>query len=92
MKKKIVTLPRFIKTELGMYWRAVETKDFVYYCNYQEGDETANVIMRRKKNFELVSNNFLASNDLLEVIEEKTYTYLSPTMKKNIKLMEESES
>lgn len=79
-------------TWLGTYWRGLETKDFVYYVNYQEGDENACVHMYRKKNMELVSNNYFAYNDMFEVLTEGKYTYISPTMKKNLALYLENEN
>lgn len=74
------------KTWLGYYYKALETLEFVYYVNYQEGDENACVHMYRKKNNELVSNNYLAYNDLFGVLEDKTYTWISRNMKRNYQL------
>jgi len=90
--------PQFIKpdqklitTSLGKYWRGVETKDFIYFCNYQEGDDNANVKMYRKEGLQLVSDNYFASNDLFEVILDKTYTYLSKSMRFNAREMQKQE-
>lgn len=79
------------KTWLGYYYRALETTDFVYYVNFQEGDENACVHMYRKSNNELVSNNYFAYNDMFGVIEDKKYTWASRNMKRNIKLSLEAE-
>lgn len=78
-------------TSLGTYWRGLETEDFVYYINYQEGDENACVHMYRKSNMELVSNNYFAYNDMFEVLTENKFTYISPYMKMNLRLHKENE-
>lgn len=69
----------------GWFYRALETKDFVYYVNYQEGDENGCVHMYNMKG-KLVSDNYHAYNDMFGVIEDKTYIWVSRTMKRNIKL------
>ncbi len=79
---------RIISPYLGSYWRGVETEDFIYFCNYQEGDDNGNVKMYRKSDLSLASDNYFASNDLVEVILEKKYTYLSKSMKYNAKEMQ----
>jgi len=76
----------------GRYYRGVETKDFIYFCNYQESDDNANVKMYRKSDLSLVCDNYHASNDLQGVLIEKTYTYLSKSMKYNAKAMQEQEA
>ena len=99
--KTTITMPEFVNspnvilptTRLicnwnGRYHRAVETEDFIYFCNYQEGDDNGNVIMYRKSDLSLASDNFFASNDLVGVILDKTYTYLSKSMKYNAKQMQ----
>ena len=74
--------PLSFSTTLGRYYRALETKEFVYYVNYQEGDENASVIMYRKRGagMELVSDNYFAYGDMFEVLEDKTYTHISRTL------------
>jgi hypothetical protein len=72
----------------GRYYRGVETKDFIYFCNYQEGDDNASVKMYRKSDLSLASDNFFANNDLVGVILDKKYTYLSKSMKYNAKEMQ----
>ena len=72
----------------GRYHRGVETEDFIYFCNYQEGDDNANVKMYRKSDLSLVSDNYFANNDLMGVILDKTYTYLSKSMKFNAREMQ----
>ena len=69
---------------------ALITNEFVFYCNYHEGDDNANVEMYRRStgaNLELISNNYFANVGLLEELEKENWGYISPTMKTNYKLM-----
>jgi hypothetical protein len=86
--KKIQADTKLICSWNGRYHRAVETKDFIYFCNYQEGDDNGSTKMYRKSDLSLVSDNYFGTNDLFEVILEKTYTYLSHSMKYNVKEMQ----
>lgn len=75
----------------GIFHRAVETEDFIYFANYQEGDDNANCIMYRKADRSLASDNYFASNDLFGLMVERPeeITYLSPTAKYNLKCIQE---
>lgn len=77
----------------GIYYRGVETKDFVYFINYNESDENASVIMFRKleNELELASSNYFAYNDLFELQLERAHeiTYLSPMAKYGMKNLKE---
>lgn len=86
--KEILSTTRMICNGNGRYYRGVETEDFIYFCNYQEGDDNASVKMYRKSDLTLVSDNFFANNDLVEVILDKKYTYLSKSMKYNAREMQ----
>jgi hypothetical protein len=67
-----------ITTNLGDYNLGLITKDFVYFVNSEEGDDNANVIMY-KKNGELLSDNYFASQDLFETLEnEDTFEFIHP--------------
>lgn len=72
----------------GKYYRGVETEEYFYFCNYQECDDNASVKMYRKSTLELICDNYHAFNDLMGVILDKTYTYLSRTMKFNAREMQ----
>lgn len=76
----------------GRFHRGVETNDFIYFCNYQEGDDNGSVKMYRKSDLSLVSDNYHATNDLMDVIMDKTYTYLSKSMKFNARKIQEQEA
>ena len=86
--EKILPTTRMICNWNGRYYRGVETEDFIYFCNYQEGDDNGSVMMYRKSDLTLVCDNFHASNDLVGVILEKKYTYLSKSMQYNAREMQ----
>lgn len=85
---KIGTFPTMIKE----YWEGKRkikstyklgavTKDFIYYLNEQEGDDITGTIMLNMRK-ELISDNFLASNDLIElVMENKGLKWISKYVK-----------
>lgn len=70
----------------GYFYKAVETKEHLFFCNYNEGDDNCNTLMFRKADMALVSDNYFASAELFEVLLDKTVeiTFLSPTMKYNL--------
>lgn len=78
----------------GKFHRGLETKDFIFFANYQEGDENACVIMYRKSDLSLASDNYFAYGAMFEILTEKEseITYISPTMKQNLKLHKEAEA
>ena len=81
MKVKLSPNSRgIINTALGEYHRAVEGTH-IFFVNYEESDENAQVIMfDRKRN--LVSDNYFAFAELTRVLEEEEYSWISPKLKK----------
>ena len=75
----------FIKRWNGRFYKGLITKGFVFFCNYNEGDDNGNVEMYTR-NMELVSDNYFASVGLHEALESGEWEYMSPTMKQNYKL------
>lgn len=100
MKAKQNNYPKFITRWNGRFHKGLITEDFVFYCNYQEGDDNGNVEMYRRvksnphdrddSGLELVSNNYFASVGLFEALEAGVWEYISPTMKLNYKLAKEA--
>ena len=93
LKREHTLYPKFIKRWNGNFYKGLITKDFVFYCNYQEGDDNANVVMYCRStgsNLELVSDNYFASVGLLEALTEGDWEYISQTMSKNYKLAKEA--
>jgi len=92
MSKKIIpTNQKTITNILGVYKRALETETFVYFVNFNEGDENGQVKMYRKEkdSLELVSDNYFALVGLEEDIKDGSETWISPQMKKELKLRTE---
>lgn len=83
---------KLIISVLGRYHRGLETKDFVFFINYQEGDENACVKMYRKNGWELASDNYFAYGAFFEVLDEQNedITYISKSMKNNLRLHKEA--
>jgi hypothetical protein len=92
LRREYTIYPKAIKRCNGLFSKALITDEFVFYCNYHEGDDNANVEMYRRStgaNLELISNNYFANVGLLEELEKENWGYISPTMKTNYKLMQQ---
>jgi len=100
LRREYTIYPKAIKRCNGLFSKALITDEFVFYCNYHEGDDNANVEMYRRLNksnphdrldshLELISNNYFANVGLLEELEKENWGYISPTMKTNYKLMQQ---
>jgi len=63
---------RTINTSLGTYHRALETKDFIFFVNFEESDENASVKMF-DRNRKLISDNYFASEALFEEMQKDRY-------------------
>jgi hypothetical protein len=92
--EKILPTTKLITNWNGRYWRGLETEDFIFFVNYHEGDENGCVMMYRKSDFSLASNNYFAYEAMFEILQEKRneVTYISPMMKYNVKLHDEAEA
>lgn len=75
----------------GIFFRAIETKDFIYFCNYHESDDNANCMMYSKDGMELVSDNYFASNDLFELMTERSFeiTFMTCSAQEIMKAIQE---
>lgn len=87
-KKRIPLGQKSITNWNGRYPRVMETKDFVFFVKFDEGDENGNTFMYRKESdhLSLVSDNYFASVGLQEALREGSETWMSPAMKKERKL------
>jgi len=72
---------KIIYANFTRYYRAAETKDFVFFVNYQDSEDC---IMYRH-NGELVSNNYFASVGLADAILADEITWCTRRMKSAIK-------
>ena len=87
-KKKLPLTQKSITNWNGRYPRAMETDTFVFFVNFNEGDENGNTFMYRKEedHLSLVSDNYFANVGLMEAFQEGSETWMSPLMKKERKL------
>lgn len=92
-KKELPLKQKTITNSIGVYYRAMETEDFVYFVNFLESDENGQVKMYRKDkdSLSLVSDNYFAFVGIMEDLEEDNATWMSSRMKKEYKLMKEAE-
>ena len=80
-KKINLNKTKHIKTNDGEFVLGLISEDFVYFINSDEGDENSNTIMYNKKG-ELLSDNYFASNDLFETLEnQSTFEFIHPDLK-----------
>jgi hypothetical protein len=90
---KILPTTKLITNWNGRYYRGLETENFIFFVNYQEGDENGCVMMYDKSTLCLLSCNYFAYGAMFEVLTEtKDWTYISRTMKYNLKLHNEAEN
>lgn len=82
MKTKLSPNSRgVIKTARGEYKRAVENSKNIFFVNYEESDENAQVMMfDRKRN--LISDNYFAFGELSRVLEVEEYSWISSDMQR----------
>lgn len=79
--------PKFLSRWNGRFHRALITKEFVFFVNFQEGDENGCCEMYNRA-MELISNNYFAHVGLTDELAKgvDNWEYISPTMKQNYKL------
>lgn len=87
--------PNVMEYDEQTFKLAVIAENFVYYVDEDECDENGNTMMFQRGNFELVSNNYFATNDLMETLGkihrgELQPEFISDDMMENIKLLAES--
>jgi hypothetical protein len=74
LRREYTIYPKCLKRSNGLFYKALITDEFVFYANYHEGDDNANVEMYRRlegANLELVSNNSFANVGLIEELEKQ---------------------
>ncbi len=83
-EKQIPLEQKTISNCIGIYYRAMETDTFVFFVNFDEGDENAQVIMYRKTQYyqELVSDNYFATVGMEDEFRLGNETWMSNEMKK----------
>lgn len=78
-----------IISEFGYeFHRELETVNFIFFINREEGDENGNAMMFRKETMECVSNNYFANIGFMEAIAGKDndpILWMSEELQNNIK-------
>ena len=73
------------------FYKAMVTKDYVFYADYQEGDDNANVIMFDRASGELISDNYFANQECFSLMRKHKFESMSRTCAYNFKCMLEEE-
>ncbi len=73
------------------FYKAMVTKDYVFYANYQEGDDNGNVVMFDRETGELISDNYFANQECFELMRKFDFEYMSRTCQYNFKCWIEEE-
>lgn len=79
---------KLIKTNLGTYYRALETREFIFFVNYEESDENASVKMFNRQR-DLISDNYFAYEAFMEATASKNkhkVWWMSDKLKEHMKL------
>ena len=74
----------------GVFERSIETHEFIFFVNENEGDENENTIMFRRYDMSLMSDNYFASAELYEIALERAdvITFLSDSAKRMLELIQ----
>ena len=73
------------------YYKAMVTKDFVFYVDYQESDDNANVVMLCRDTMKLISDNYFANQECITLLHKLEFESISRTCAYNLKCMLEQE-
>jgi len=73
------------------FYKAMVTKDFVFYADYQEGDDNGNVVMLDRETGKLVSDNYFANQECFELMRKFEFESMSRTCQYNFKCWLEEE-
>ena len=73
------------------FYKAMITSEFVFYADYQEGDDNGNVVMFDKESGDLISDNYFANQECFELMRKFDFISMSKTCKYNFKCWLEEE-
>ena len=77
----------FIDEFGGEFHRELETTDFIYFVNQEEGDDNGAVMMflKKEKELELRSNNYFATQAFMESLANDEIIWMTDSLKGMIK-------
>ena len=73
------------------FYKAMVTKEFVYYVDYSESDDNANVVMIDLDSGEIISDNYFANCDMFSRMRKHDFIEMSKTCAYNFKCILEVE-
>lgn len=73
------------------FYKAMVTKDYVFYADYNEGDDNGNVVMFDRASGELISDNYFANQECFSLMRKHQFESMSRTCAYNFKCMLEEE-
>lgn len=73
------------------FYKAMITKDYVFYADYNEGDDNGNVIMFDRQNGEMISDNYFANQECFTLMHKHKFESMSRTCAYNFKVYIEEE-
>lgn len=73
------------------FYKAMVTTDYVFYADYQEGDDNGNVVMLDRETGELISDNYFANQECFSLMRKFDFESMSRTCAYNFKCMLEEE-
>src|SRR6478735_9764893 len=76
---------QIVESGFRTFKRFVETDNFIYFSDGEEG-----VVMYNKDTLELVSDNYMAFDDLYDVFLNGSFTWLSDDAKEQLELMRDT--
>lgn len=73
------------------FYKAMVTNEFVYYVDYSESDDNANVVMIDLDSGEIISDNYFANCDMFSRMRKHDFIGMSKTCAYNFKCILEEE-
>ena len=73
------------------FYKAMVTNEFVYYVDYSESDDNANVVMIDLDSGEIISDNYFANCDMFSRMRKHDFIEMSKTCAYNFKCILEVE-
>jgi len=73
-----------LKSIMGSFERVMETKDYIYYVNFVDGDENDSVIMLDRR-MKVINKAYPAYLSLMDDLE-KGYTWMSEKLQKHLEI------
>lgn len=72
------------RNNIGRFEKALETKEFIFFCDFRESDQNGSVKMYQKikGKLDLLSNNYFGYAAMIEEIQKEKYLFIHETLNK----------